>query len=67
MKASAVDLVLAETLRVPACDHVNRVALRHEPACQVHRMVLHAPDPVCRHNARDDADAHPATVEEASD
>ena len=67
LPASSVDLVLRKPFRMLSCNHVDPVSFRHETTGEVDRVVLHAPDPVDRDNTRDDADAHRATVEEASD
>jgi cephalosporin hydroxylase len=61
----AVDLLLTQAIRVPGRYQLNLVTSLSEATCQVGRVVLHAADGVGRHDARDDADSHVGTVEEA--
>jgi cephalosporin hydroxylase len=65
VSTDAVDLLLAKPFWVPGRYQLNFVTSRNETECQVGRMVLHAADPVEWHEARDDADSHAETVEEA--
>jgi len=65
VSAHAVHLLLAKPFWVPGRYQLNFVTSRNETACQVGRVVLHTADPVGWHEARNDADSHVETVEEA--
>ena len=65
MPAGARDLLLAQPLGMARRYHLHGVPGRDETPRQVGRVVLHPTDPVGRHDARDDADSHAETVEDA--